>query len=276
MSRYQSRNRKFIRSSKKSIIKLVKFTKKNFVIFLINLLFFSGLIGWWYFGYRYWVDTKNSIKDVIIKFDEVAAMYDTSDIKETIKDRFIGMNKLYYKSISIIWKNIITKYNWVKDSTTLLSGNILYMDISWKLPDFIIVKDQIIANIVSNQIYSTTKNLDYYKFWTWYNTKLIYIKSAWYSTAWFSGVFYNISINTFVKQLEIITSALNDYKTVAYLPWGEKVEIEMENGQLLYFDIGKNTLEQINKYKVLKEKYNKFSNYKIIDLGTIEDQVFLK
>lgn len=275
MSRYQSRNKKFARSFKKRTIKLVGFIKKNLIIFLINLLFFGGIVVGWYFGYKYWTDPKHDIKDVVLNFDEIAQIYDKSDIKTAIKDKFVWINKLSYKGRSIIWKDITAAYSRIKGSTMTLSGDTLYVDIKWQLPSYVIIKDQLVANITSSSIYPSTKNLDYYESGSRLEFKLVYIKSAWYIITGYSGIFYNIGINTFVKQLDIITTALSWYSTLAYMPWGKKAEIELDNWQLLYFDLSKNIFEQIKKYNQLKDKFSNFDRYKIIDLWTIEDQVFL-
>lgn len=275
MSRYQPRYKKFGRTFRKSFTKFIGFVRKNLIIFFINLLFFGIIIVWWWFGYKYWTDPKHDIKELVLRFDEIAELYDKTDIDTTIRDKFVWMNKLSYKGRSIIQKDITAEYHRVKESIMTLSGDILYVDIKWQLPNFVIIKDQLISNISINRIYTSTKDLSYYQWRPDASSKLVYIKSAWYNITWFDGVFYNIGINTFVKQLEIITSALSGYNTIAYMPGGKKAEIEMGNGQLLYFDLSKNTLEQIKKYQKLKNDYDNFYKYKIIDLGTIEDQVFL-
>lgn len=276
MSRYQSDRKKIARIFRKRTSKALKFIKKNFIIFLINLLFFGGIIVWWYFGYQYRTDPKHEIKDIVLKFDEVAQIYDQTDIEESIKNKFLWINKISYKWRSIIWKDITSQYERVWESVMTLSGDIVYVDIKGKVPNFVLIKDQVIANIATNKIYTSTKDPNYYQSQPdIYTPKIVYIKSAWYSITGYNGVFYNIGINTFVKQLEIITTALSWYNAIAYMPWGKKAEITMDNWQLLYFDLSKNTLEQIKKYNTLKDEYNNFYNYKIIDLGTIEDQVFL-
>lgn len=275
MARYQSRYKKFWWSFKKKVIKFFTFIKKNIRIFLINILVFGIVIGWGVYIYKYFKNPNHDIKNLTITFDEIAGIYDQSDIKKNIEDRFLWTNKLSYKWKNIIWKDVSSKYNRIEKANMKLSWNTLLVDIKWKLPEFILIKDQLVYNIATNNTYLSTKDLEYYKQRPNHTSKIIYIKWVALTMTWLDGIFYNIGINSFTKQFEIITSTISWYNTLAYIPWGKKAEITMDNNQLLYFDLSKNMFEQVKKYQQAKEQYKNFYKYKIIDLGTIEDQVFL-
>lgn len=95
------------------------------------------------------------------------------------------------------------------------------------------------------------------------------------STGSLDSLFFWIRSDAFVRQISLIHENISDYELLQFIPWGNKILLKTKDWVSLYFDARKNMIEQINKYRLISWSGSVIGNNKIIDLGTMDDIIFM-
>ena len=231
------------------------------------LVIFLILVWIYIFWKRTIFSDSYKIKTVTVANDNV---YINKTIKTTIDDFLIGNN--YY----------IAKLNKYSLLGNLIDKNItiikdLHIDKKWK--DVSVTIDYQSPALV----------LSMWNTLWWYNSGYFFELSSQYSIySWntvvniktFSGndvsaVFFETSPEALMQQINSIYTKI-PVKDNFWIPSAYKIWITTEDDKLLYFDVKKNVFEQIKKYEFIKNNYKKYNQVKEMDLGTIDDSIFIK
>jgi len=61
---------------------------------------------------------------------------------------------------------------------------------------------------------------------------------------------YLLTPESFIRQIQLLTDNLSGYQAIFYIPGSSKVHVDF--GRLdVYFDINKNMIEQLYKYRLI-------------------------
>jgi hypothetical protein len=90
---------------------------------------------------------------------------------------------------------------------------------------------------------------------------------------WFDPLFYSLSADALIKQVQIIHNALSDYTSMQYIPWWQKLILITKSKAYVYFDLRKNIFEQLRKYSLLWWTWVTLKWD--IDVGTMDNMIFI-
>jgi hypothetical protein len=91
------------------------------------------------------------------------------------------------------------------------------------------------------------------------------------------GLFFEISPEKLIYDIDIISQWFQWYKRIVYLPWSSMTVVFLNDDKRVYLN-NKNSLTwQINNYNLLMKYYNEANLLKIIDLGSLEwDKIIVR
>jgi hypothetical protein len=88
------------------------------------------------------------------------------------------------------------------------------------------------------------------------------------SLAW---LFYEIPVDKFICDMDVIAQWFPWYKRLVYLPWSSRTVVFVSDDKRVYLN-NKNPLTwQIENYNLLQKYYDQSDGLKIIDLGSLEN-----
>lgn len=91
------------------------------------------------------------------------------------------------------------------------------------------------------------------------------------------GLFFEISPEKLIYDVDIISQWFQWHKRIVYLPWSSMTVVFMSDGKRVYLN-NKNSLTwQISNYNLLMKYYDEANLLKIIDLGSLEwDKIIVR
>ncbi len=193
-------------------------------------------------------------------------------------ERYLALDFLDMKEIELKWyefkfrKYYLQKFPWIDKIEYVKKENVLNIQVFGKRPDVYLSIDNGIFALANNKLLSVKATLNT----TGINIPIVEIISTKISTTWsLDSLFFGIRVDTFVRQITLIHENISDYELLQFIPWGNKILLKDKKWIWLYFDARKNMIEQINKYRLISWSGNIMGTNKIIDLGTMDDMIFM-
>lgn len=91
-----------------------------------------------------------------------------------------------------------------------------------------------------------------------------------------SGLFYEVSAEQLSTQYDNIVDSFSGWviQSIVYYPASHQIHVFTPK-QELYFDITGNIFEQLKKYRILLDHQQQVVEQRVVDLGSVEDSVFV-
>lgn len=283
VKKHQSSRKIRMRRSKKTITSIGSFLRKNLFTSLISIFTACVVIAIALWVYVLFSSPTFSLDSVQVTSDPYAVHYKNS-LHGYLEKDFTHMNivsALWYRMRFLShYKN---KYTWIASIGSHREGNILYIDIDGKVPSlYYNLADAFYAQIIDKKWNSV-----YPVYWplilTWdaYSGSSISIPKVQlvvWSSITYSGIdtmFYGLSADALVKQIQLIHESISGYKELKYIPWSQKWILITKDNQTIYFDLWKNIIEQISKYRLIMWSGSTIWSNTKIDLWTMDDLIFI-
>ncbi|HMY80222.1 MAG TPA: hypothetical protein PK048_00050 [Candidatus Absconditabacterales bacterium] len=212
------------------------------------------------------------LRQIIVDMDTNAQHY-PSKLSYYLESDFQGMNRVsswyyrwkfeqYYKKTHPWIQDIVFD---VQDNTMTIKvmGHQSVLILEWDGGLFTFVGDEhYVVPYSGNQTTSGTM------------IPLVHIVSWPTQTTGLDTMMYLLTPESFIRQIQLLTDNLSGYQAIFYIPGSSKVHVDF--GRLdVYFDINKNMIEQLYKYRLIIGTGNILGTYTRIDIGTMDREVYL-
>lgn len=287
--KYQSGSKLFLWRFKKLCIVFGFFLRKHLFASVVSIVLLMIMASIGIGIYALFSSPRFQVTEVRVSSDEFANVYEQQLWNFLVKD-FQWTNvvsSLWYRMRFLpYYKN---KYHRIERIESTRKGNILHIHIYGKQPVLIYrVVDSYYAQLLDKDrsVYKVKKEwLVFMQTWTYQTWSVesgdsissIPVLELLISDSllqhWFDPLFYSLSADALVKQVQIIHNTLNDYSSIQYIPWWQKLILVTKNKAYIYFDLRKNIYEQLRKYSLLWWSWV-ILKWKI-DLGTMDNMIFI-
>lgn len=209
------------------------------------------------------------IREVHVSLDATSLQYDKKIWDYLVKD-FTGMNKIMIPWYRQRFRGFyIKQYPRLKTLEFGINKDTLSISVIWKKPRLYVTVDNGVFGLVDNLLVRTSSA-------TGSNAPNIILTSINISNqTWWSALFFLISPDAFAKQVQLLYDNISGYNSLSYIPWASKLIMEISGWKKVYFDLSKNMIEQLNKYRLITWTGNLLWVYNVIDAWTMNDLVFL-
>ncbi|HMY81025.1 MAG TPA: hypothetical protein PK048_04255 [Candidatus Absconditabacterales bacterium] len=204
--------------------------------------------------------------------DENASQY-KNRMEYYLQRDFVGTNILsslrYRFKFLGYYKN---KYEWISHIDSTRKKNILTINIKGKVPDlYYSIGGVKYAQIIDkgNAVYQLTGGFDIL---SGSIPVLDMLTSSKLVETGFSVMFQGLSAEALVRQIQIIHNSIAIYRSMQYIPGGQKLILSNKQGGHFYFDLRKNMYEQLAKYRMINGTGVLIRGD--VDLGTMDDLIF--
>lgn len=219
------------------------------------------------------------IGEVDVEVDQIGQLYHYEPLVWFLKKDFEHKNSVY----SWFRKRSLFRYYkkhlpWISDINLDVHNTWAVVTVYGRAPTlFIQSQDQRFAlvNAVLVLINSPKQYFDSWESATWFvfipSIQLLDTQS---SGNTLHGLFYGIGPARFEKQVKLIVDNIRNYESIAYIPGSYKIILTLRDNVELYFDLEKNVISQLDKYKkIIWSGWLQW--YRKIDIGTMDNVVFM-
>lgn len=282
MPRRQSTYKVWFWKTKKSLWSIGRFILKHSIA-TISIIVWLWALMWLIIAWYYWLrDKRFIIQTVDVSLDPYAQLY-KDPLSSYLKKDFGSMSIVelprytfsfgrYYRSQHKRVKSIHYKREWNK----------LFITVAWHKPHLIIhIDDEMIALVWENNESVGIKNdsmkqLSGATTGDWKQMPQLELLIHQKNDTWYQTMFYEIPPKALIQQITLIDQNISWYSTLSWIPWSHKLSMKRKDNKVFYFDLTKNIIEQLDIYRLITWSWNISSRYQTIDLGTMDNMIFMK
>lgn len=233
---------------------------------------FMGIIAIWY-GLFYVVNNEQFlISSVRVSIDTQGTMYDYKPLVGYLTKDFKEMNKIMLPWYESKFKNYyISQYTWIKNISFNAEKNTLTIVITTQAPKAYVYADTSQYALLDGGFVSITTGLAISGV-VIPKIQLLYAQVP--GMTGLNSLFFSTPQGTFVKQFQLLQGNVGNYDALKRIPWADKI-IVVKGDKEIYFDLHKNMIEQLDKYRLISWSGNVIWTYRKIDVGTMDDMIFL-
>lgn len=257
---------------------------------VMSIISLAVILSIWVGIYTVFNSPRFQITDVKVSKDIYANVYE-QDVWSFLTKDFVWTNKVsslrYRMRFLPYYKN---KYHRIDRIESIRKGNVLHIEIFGKQPALVYrIANSYYAQIMDKDksVYKI-KNEGIASFQTWSQLLTWVVESGYQLSSipivellisdslleyGFDPLFYSLSADALVKQIQIIHNTLNSYTSMQYIPWWQKLILTTKTKAYVYFDLRKNIYEQLRKYALLWWTWAALQWH--IDVGTMDTMIFI-
>lgn len=271
ISKYQSPSKLILRRSRKRLQLFGSFLRKHFVSVTRFVLWIVILIGLISLVWNVFTSSKLSISEVEVRVDEVAKIYDQKLESYLVKD-FSDMSKVMLPWYEMRFRKFYMQlYPWIEEMKFATEGRKLIITVVWDEPRMYIIIDNWTFWLLDNTLFRISNKLG-----SGVVATIEVVSSQVSAQTGFDSLFFRLSPDALSKQVGLVHENISDYQSLLYIPGASKLIMNIKWGSQIYFDLSKNMIEQLDKYRLISWSGNLLSPYSKIDIGTMGDSVFLR
>ncbi len=275
MSKYQSPRTLLWRRAQKKLQTCGSFFSKYGLRALVFILSFL-IITWAVIGVLRALSGPNwTISEVEVQIDGKGKLYDHQDLLKYLEKDFKDVNRVVaYGYRRRFFSYYEKQLPWIQNMRMKVDNGIAYITVEGRAPLLYIQSQNRYFAFANNRLISVQKIISVPSTGsvTIPQIELTGMISSGNGLTW---LFYGMDGVRLVKQLQLIVDNISDFKKLYYIPGARKVIMLMNTWHELYFDLQKNIIAQLDKYHLLLTDWASLKWYRKIDVGTMDDMVFL-